>query len=132
MSKRIRYKPNNSLADGVGGFLRSEQMRDVTAEVASDIAHLARELAPRRKDRGEVPDGTAMADRFEVNREAGLLKVSGNLRVKVEVFNSAPSAAPNEFGGSRNRRHRMLGRAGARYGDFKVGKSGPFREDGTY
>lgn len=60
-----------------------------------------------------------MKDRFEVIRNAGLMKVSGNLRVKVEIENNARSAAPNEFGTKRNKRHRMLGRAGAMFGDFK-------------
>lgn len=119
MARRIRYVANNRQADGFGGFIRSEQMRDVTAEVAGDIAALAATKAPRRKDRGNVPDGTAMADQFKVNREAGMLKVSGNVRVKVEVYNEARSAAPNEFGSKRNKRHRMLGRAGAAFGDFK-------------
>lgn len=116
--QRVKYVPDNSMATGMGGFLRSEQMRDVTVEAAQDIAKLAGEYAPRRKA-GVVPDGTAMADRFRVNREAGLLKVSGNLRVKVEVYNEAASAAPNEFGNKRNKRHRMLGRAGAAIGEFK-------------
>lgn len=111
-----RFVPDHK---SFGEFILSEQMRDVTADVAHDIAKLAGKLAPRRKDRGNVPDGTAMADNFKVRREAGVLKVSKNVRVKVEVFNPMRSAAPNEFGGPRNKRHRMLGRAGAAFGDFK-------------
>lgn len=114
--QRVAYRPDHK---SFGEFMRSEQMRNVTVEVAKDIAPAAGRKAPRRKDRGEVPDGTAMADRFEVNENAGFLKVSGNIRVKVEVYNEAPSAAPNEFGGKRNKRYRMLGRAGAEFGDFK-------------
>jgi hypothetical protein len=105
-----------------GEFMLSEQMRDVVADVAGAIANLAGRYAPRRKDRGRAPDGTEMADRFEVNREAGTLAVGKafhNVRVKVDVFNEAPSAAPNEFGNKRNKRYRMLGRAGAAYGEFK-------------
>lgn len=117
--RRVVFRPDHSRATGFGGFILSDGVRDVTEEVARDIAALARQYAPRRKDRGRVPDGTSMADRFEVKRDAGTLRVKGNLRVKVEVFNSAPSAAPNEFGGKRNTRHRMLGRAGAAFGDFK-------------
>jgi hypothetical protein len=116
MVRRIRYSPDHR---SFGEFMVSEQMRDVTAEVCADIADRAKEYAPRRKSRGNVPDGAAMADRFEVKREAGVLKVSGNMRVMCEVFNEAPSAAANEFGGKRNKRHRMLGRAGAAFGDFK-------------
>lgn len=117
--RRVVFRPDHSQATGMGGLLRSDQIRDVTEEVAHDIAEQARLFSPRRKDRGEVPDGTAMADRFKVKREAGVIRVKGNIRVKVEVYNEAPSAAPNEFGGTRNKRHRMLGRAGAMFGDFK-------------
>jgi hypothetical protein len=115
MPGRIRYVMDNK---SFGEFMRSEQMRDVTAEVANDIADEAKRLAPRRKA-GSSPDGTAMADQFKVDRAAGTLRVAGNVRVMVNVYNSARSAAPNEFGSRRNKRHRMLGRAGARFGDFK-------------
>lgn len=115
-ARRAVFRPNHK---EFGQFILSDQMRDVTAEVAVDIAVLAGQFAPRRKNRGQVPDGTSMAERFRVNREAGTLKVERNLRVKVEVYNEATSAAPNEFGGKRNKRHRMLGRAGAAFGDFK-------------
>ena len=117
--RRVVFRPDHSKDTGFGGFILSDQVRDPVEEVCEDIAKLAGKFAPRRKDRGVVPEGTAMADRFCVNREAGTLKVSGNVRVKVEVYNEAPSAAPNEFGGPRNTRHRMLGRAGAAFGDFK-------------
>lgn len=113
--RRVIFKPDHK---SFGEFILSEQVRDVTTDVAQDIADLAGQLAPRRKH-GQAPDGTSMADRFEVKREAGTIKVGRNVRVKVEVFNSARSAAPNEFGGRRNKRHRMLGRAGATFGDFK-------------
>lgn len=115
---RVYYKPDHK---DFGQFILSDQIRDPVVEVAQDIAKLAGVYAPRRKS-GRVPEGGSMADRFEVNREAGTIKVERNIRVKVEVFNSAPSAAPNEFGGrggAGNARHRMLGRAGAAFGDFK-------------
>ena len=113
---RVVYRPDHK---SFGEFMRSDQMRDPTEEAANDVADVAGQLAPRRKDRGIVPEGTAMADQFRVNREAGFIKVSGNVRVKAEVFNEAPSAAPNEFGNKRNKRYRMLGRAGATVGEFK-------------
>lgn len=116
--RRVVYRPDHSKDDGFGGFILSDQVRDVTTEVARDIAQEAGRLAPRRKA-GQVPDGAAMADRFEVNEDAGTIKVGRNVRIKVEVFNEATSAAPNEFGNKRNKRHRMLGRAGAKFGDFK-------------
>lgn len=130
MARRATYKENH---ESFGAFILSERMRDVTAEVAQDIARLARQLAPRRR-RGVVPDGAAMADQFRVNREAGTFRIDKYTRVKVEVFNSARSAAFNEFGvrdatagedgdTTRNKRHRMLGRAGAAFGDFKPDES---------
>jgi hypothetical protein len=93
-------------------------MRDVTTDVAVDIAALAKANSPVSQ-RGGDQDGRRMRDQFEVIREAGFMKVSGNVRVMVEIVNPARSAAPNEFGTRRNRRHRMLGRAGAAFGDFK-------------
>jgi hypothetical protein len=116
--RRVVFRPDHSKDNGFGGFILSDQVRDVTEEVAKDIAALAKQYAPRRKA-GIVPDGTAMADRFKVKKDAGTIKVAGNIRVKVEVFNEAASAAPNEFGNKRNKRYRMLGRAGAAFGDFK-------------
>lgn len=113
--QRVKYVANNR---SFGAFMRSDQMRDVTVEVAEDIAKAAKALSPV-SSRGGDRDGRRMRDQFKVVRAAGLLKVAGNLRVKVEVINNARSAAPNEFGTRKNKRHRMLGRAGARFGDFK-------------
>lgn len=114
-TRRVWYKPNHR---SFGAFMRSDQMRDVTVEVAEDIAAKAKEFSPV-STRGGDQDGRRMRDQFKVVRAAGLLKVGGNLRVKVEVVNNARSAAPNEFGTRKNKRHRMLGRAGAAFGDFK-------------
>lgn len=114
VGKHAVYKANHR---SFGAFMRSEQMRQATADVAADVAALAGRLAPRGNDTED--GGEHMADMFEVEREAGLLKVGGNLRVAVRVVNRSDHAAVNEFGGKRNKRHRMLGRAGATYGDFK-------------
>lgn len=97
-----------------GHFIKSDQMRDVTAQVAQAIADLAQSTAPRSKR-----PGPHMADQFKVRKKAGFLKVGGNIRVNVEVYNSDVAAAPNEFGGKNNKRHRTLGRAGAALGIFK-------------
>lgn len=113
--QHAKYVPNHR---SFGAFIKSDQMRDVTEEVAKDIAAVAKELSPQ-STRGGVQEGLRMRDQFKVVRNAGLLKVGGNLRVKVEVVNDARSAAPNEFGTRKNKRHRMLGRAGALFGDFK-------------
>lgn len=116
--RRVRYREDHK---SFQAFMLSDQMRDVTAEVADDIRDAARDLAPRRKA-GKPKAGTAMADRFKVKKQAGDIVVGidyPNARVLVEIYNDARSAAPNEFGGSRNKRHAMLRRAGARYGDLK-------------
>lgn len=124
--KYVWFEPDHV---SFGEFIMSDQMRDPVTEVAQDIAGLAARLAPR----DSTPDGTPMADQFRVNRNAGAIRVNErypSLRVKVEVFNSDQAAAPNEFGGrggAKNKRHRMLGRAGAAYGDFKAGKGKKLR-----
>jgi len=112
--ERTRYVPNHR---SFGAFMRSDQIRKPTKEVAHDIAGLAREFSPVSQ-RGGDQDGRRMRDQFRVV-SAGLLRVAGNFRVSEEVVNDARSAAPNEFGTSKNKRHRMLGRAGAKFGDFK-------------
>ena len=112
-SGRVWYRPNRR---SFGAFIRSDQMRDVTAEVAEDIADLAKHLSPV-SDKPSKADH--MRDHFTVKKDAGFIKVAGNVRVKVEVVNEDPAAAPNEFGTARNARHRMLARAGAIFGDFK-------------
>jgi len=119
-AKRVWYVPNHK---SFGAFMRSEQMRSVTYEISLDIASLAKELSPVSQ-RGGNQDGQRMRDQFRVVRNVGNMRVGGNWRVMVWVVNDARSAAPNEFGTSKNKRHRMLGRAGATFGDFKP-DSGP-------
>lgn len=113
--QHVKYVPNHR---SFGAFMRSDQVRDATAQVAQDIAALAKELSPE-STRGGDQTGRRMRDRFTVQKQAGMIKVNGNIRVVVRVNNNARSAAPNEFGTRRNKRHRMLGRAGAAFGDFK-------------
>jgi hypothetical protein len=113
--QHVKYVPNHR---SFGAFIKSDQVRDPTAEVAEDIALLAREFSPVSQ-RGGKQDGVRMRDRFRVIKNAGFLKVGRNVRAMVEIVNDARSAAPNEFGTRKNKRHRMLGRAGAAFGDFK-------------
>lgn len=113
--ERVKYVPNNR---SFGAFMKSDQMRDVTVEVTEDIADLAKVYSPESA-RGGDQEGRRMKDQFKVIAQAGFMKVAGNIRVKVEIINNARSAAPNEFGTRKNKRHRMLGRAGAAFGDFK-------------
>lgn len=105
--QRAKYVPNHR---SFGAFMKSEQMRDVTEEIANDIADLAKQFSPT-STRGGDQEGRRMKDQFKVVREAGFIKVSGNVRVRVLVINEARSAAPNEFGTSKNKAHRMLARA---------------------
>ena len=114
-AKRVWYVPNHR---SFGAFMRSEQMRSVTYEVSLDIAALAKDFSPVSQ-RGGNQDGERMRDQFRVLRNVGNMNVGGNWRVMVWVVNDARSAGPNEFGTRNNARHRMLGRAGAAFGDFK-------------
>lgn len=109
--QHVRYVENRR---SFGAFIRSDQVREVVAEVAREIAALAKELSPKSNEPGKH-----MADSFTVQKNAGLIKVGGNLRVRVLVNNNDRAAALNEFGTKRNKRVRMLGRAGAAFGDFK-------------
>lgn len=115
--QRAKYVPNNR---SFGAFIRSDQMRDPTIEVAQDIARAAATKVVRP---GDTESTTGLHARvrkgFKVRRNAGLMKVGGNLRVKVEVFNNAEGSALIEYGGRGLARQRSLGRAGAEFGDFK-------------
>jgi len=122
--ERVRYVPNHR---SFGAFIRSEGMRDVTAEVAEDIAALAASYTPSGRRRSKRSSGLhARVKRgYKVKREAGLMKVAGNLRVKVTVVNNADGAALLEFGGRGLKRSRALARAGAKFGDFKPEEGRP-------
>jgi len=118
---RLRYKPHHGAGPtkdnphpGMAAFLVSDQAREPVVAAAKDIADLAKQLAPRGKG-----TGVHMADQFRVNEHTPPVNIGGNPRVGAEVYNGDPAAAPNEFGGRRNPRHRMLGRAGARIGEWK-------------
>lgn len=112
--QRARYVPNNR---SFGAFIRSDQMRDVTAEVARDIQAEARaSVPPPRAD----SDPKASAVRITVRRQAGMVKVAGNVRVKVEVTMSGPGAERAEFGyEAGGTRYRTLGKAGSKFGDLR-------------
>lgn len=114
--RRTRYVPNNR---SFGAFILSDQVRDVTEEVARDIAPVA--AAGVGPGGGEQSRG--LHDRvragFKVKRNAGVIKVGRNVRVKVEVENDVAGSALIEHGARGIKRDRMLGRAGALFGDFK-------------
>jgi hypothetical protein len=117
--ERTRYVPNHA---SFGLFILSDQVRDPTAEVAQDIALLAAaNTAPHSADEPENETGLHARVRkgFKVKKNAGVMKVSRNLRVMVEVVNNVEGAALVEHGARGLARQRMLGRAGAAFGDFK-------------
>lgn len=115
LNMRRGFKPDHK---SFGEFLVSDQARDPAVKAAGDIAELAAKASPRSK--ATHKDGTPhMADDFHVNSETAPVVVGGNPRVGAEVFNPNRAAAPNEFGGPKNRRHRMLGKAGAAIGEFR-------------
>lgn len=117
-NRRAVYVPNHR---SFGAFMRSDQMRDVTEEAAKDIAELAAAKTPDSKEGAAEHTGlhAKVKAGFKTKRNAGLMKVGGNLRVKVEVVNDVDGAALVEFGARGVPRSRMLGQAGATVGDFK-------------
>lgn len=108
--RRAVYRPNHK---SFGAFMKSEQMRDVTADVAEDIVIAVSAIAPRSKG-----PGPHMADQYKVQREAGRVKVGGNVRVRVKIVNPDKAAALTEFGTSKMKASRQLRRAASEFGDF--------------
>lgn len=114
--EHVRYVPNHR---SFGAFMKSDQMRDVTEKVADDIAPRAAARTPASTG-GERSRGLhdMVKGGFKVKRNGGLLKVAGNLRVQVLIVNDVDGAALIEFGAKNIERARMLGSAGAEFGDF--------------
>lgn len=113
---RSKYVPNHR---SFGAFIRSEQMRDVTEEVAKDVMLDANATAPPPTE-GTDPDRVGAA--YKVTRQGGLIKVSGNLRVRVLVESLADdgAAARAEFGHNAGEgRYRHLANVGSRHGQWK-------------
>ena len=104
----------------MAAFLVSKQVRDATENVANDIATLAKALTPV----GDGDNGVHLRDQFKVIRNGGVQAVGafGNVRARVTIMNPSPYAASHEFGGKNNSKSRMLGRAGAFFGDLKEGQ----------
>lgn len=106
-----KYVPNHR---SFAAFMRSDQMRDVTEEVANDIVALAAEFTPTSDSSSTRHTGlhARVKSGFKVKRNAGLIKVAGNLRVRVDVVNNKDGAALLEFGARGLAPSRMLARAG--------------------
>lgn len=103
--------------ESFGAFIMSDQMRDPVFEVTKDIEKLAGATAKR--DNSSKSNIHHYADGFKSLREGGALHVHRALRVMCLVYNDDPVALYNEFGNRKSKRLRTLGRAGAKYGDFK-------------
>lgn len=121
--RRVMYKPNHS---SFGAFIRSDQMRRATVKVAMDIAHVAQQRTPSSLPGAKEHTGLhqRVKEGFSVveTPTPRNLKVGGNLRVVVQVVNKAKGSALVEFGANGLPRQRMLGAAGAIFGDFHDGK----------
>lgn len=115
MPVKFTYKPNHK---DMALFMNSEQARKPAIEVAQAI--VADLKSTVKRSASEDSDGH-LADSFEVNRTTPAVEIGGNPRVGAEVFSSHPAAAPEEFGGRRNRARRWLGKAGAKFHTAKKG-----------
>lgn len=124
------YRPHDDGSGSFSAFAVSEQIREPVKLGARAVIGIARSLAPK--------GGGRYASSFEIGRERTFWfkPRSGPLqrRAQVEVINTAPYAVAIEFGsgessegdtagearpqGGWNRPYRVLGRAGARVGDF--------------
>ena len=117
IGERVRYVPNHV---SFGAFMKSQQMRDVTADVANDIAATAAAKTPSEKAGAKEHTGlhARVKAGYRVRKARGLLRVGGNLRVKVEVVNDADGSALVEFGAPGVPPSRSLGQAGSDFGDW--------------
>lgn len=102
------YKPNHK---SFGRFILSDQARKPAIEAARRIAARAAETAPKQTGR--------LAAGYKVNDKTAPVVVGGNPRVGAEVYNSEPHAAAHEFGNARTRKKRILGKAGAAFGEAR-------------
>ena len=107
MVVKWKYKPNHK---EFGAYMMSEEARKAPIEVAKQIVEDLR-VSVKRSTR----DHPHLADSYRVNAESGPVVFDGNPRVGAEVYSDHPAAAPEEFGGSKNRSNRWLGRVGAKY-----------------
>ena len=116
---RVYYRPANRAGDlrpgsthkAMDKFLMSDDVQRVADEAAKDIADAARDLAVAE---GSVNSGT-YARSFVVLKDVTPIVADGNPRRTAAVINDDRAAAPLEFGNSRVRARRFLGRAGAPY-----------------
>jgi hypothetical protein len=100
----MRYKPNNSTLDGLGGFMKSPIMKAVALAAGEAVAMEAREIVVSEN----IIDTGAYLGAFKVRSEEVIIK--GNARASARVENDDRAAAPIEFGNAHTpiARHVML------------------------
>lgn len=106
------YKPNHK---DFGRFMLSQQIKKPIREIAELIKADAISGTP-------VLTGD-LASSYDVNDVTPVV-AGGNPRAAMEVRNSNPAAAPQEFGNKHVKGQRMLGKAASRFGDQVGEKEG--------
>lgn len=110
MPVKAIYKPDHK---GMQEFMLSEQARQPCVEVAKQIVMNLAVKVKRSPGTGDV-DGH-LADSYKVNEHSAPVTLGEAPRVGAEVYSEHPAAAPEEFGGKKNKPRRWLGRAGAKF-----------------
>lgn len=121
---RRGYKPNNSMKDGLGGFMMNPRKTGkVAMGAARQVAARAKMLVERDiRTAEDDEDAGHLADSFEVQRTVVVLNENPpNPRWAAVVVNQQRHAARWEFGASPGHReaHRSLRRAGASVGELR-------------
>ena len=98
---------------GMQAFMLSEQARQPCVEVAERIVADLAVKVKRSKGSGGA-DGH-LADSYKVDKNSAPVTLGEAPRVGAAVYSEHPAAAPEEFGGKKNRPRRWLGKAGNRY-----------------
>lgn len=110
MTTKAIYKSDHA---GMEAFMLSEQARKPCVEVAKAIvADLA--IKVKRSSGTGGADGH-LADSFKVNEHSAPITLGEAPRVGAEVYSEHPAAAPEEFGGKKNKPRHWLRKAGNRY-----------------
>ena len=124
MTVLMRYKPHHGEGPtkdnpyrGMKAFLLSDDVQKWADSAAKAIAQEAARLTARSKG-----PGPHMADQYAVvTIPPVVLSRERNARRAAAVVNHSDHAAAYEFGTSRQRGRRPLGRAGALHGEYKPG-----------
>lgn len=107
MPVKVKYIPDHK---GMAEFMLSEQARRPCVEVAAKIVADLAVTVTRSSGAGEH-----LADSFKVNAESAPVTMGESPRAGAEVYSEDPAAAPEEFGGKRNKAQHWLLKAGLKY-----------------